>query len=174
MWIPAVAKLPRTHSGGQELEFRFVRPRARILHRRQEHRIGIKITILDHKIDLGDVHVNDPAGANVQVAHFAVAHLPLGQPHVASTGMDECVGKFLEQAIVIRLARLGNCVGLGWSSVAPSIQNNEDKSFVHVLHSKPKILNEAALEWSGQLRDREFQGFPVDRPDARSHPASSP
>ena len=33
----------------------------------------------DSLIDARDIHVHDAAGADIQVAHFAVAHLPFGQ-----------------------------------------------------------------------------------------------
>ena len=80
-------------------------PGAGLGHRIEQHRVFLEFTVLDHEIDLGDVHVHDAPGADVEVADLAVAHLPGGQPDIASAGVDQRVGELGQQAIVIRFAR---------------------------------------------------------------------
>ena len=53
---------------------------ARVLHRFEQHRILEELARRDHQVDARDVHVDHAAGADVQVAHFAVAHLSFRQP----------------------------------------------------------------------------------------------
>jgi hypothetical protein len=61
---------------------------------------------------LGDVHVDHSPGADVEMSDLAVAHLPGRQPDVAAAGVEERVGIFGEQAIVIGFARQRDGVGL--------------------------------------------------------------
>ena len=48
--------------------------------------------VLDHQVEARDVHVHDAAGADVQVADFAVAHLAFGQSDKRAAGVNERVG----------------------------------------------------------------------------------
>ena len=52
--------------------------------RRAQHRVRRELAILDRLIDPGQVLHHDRAGAEVQMAHLGVAHLPLGQPDRAA------------------------------------------------------------------------------------------
>ena len=79
-------------------------------HRFEQQRLLEKCAARDELVDAGDVHLHDAAGANIQVAYFAVAHLPFGQADKGAGGVDQRVRKFLEQAIVMGLARKGDCV----------------------------------------------------------------
>ena len=45
-----------------------------------------ELASLDHHVDPGDVHVHDPARADVQMANFTVAHLPGRQTDVPPAG----------------------------------------------------------------------------------------
>ena len=51
---------------------------AAALHGLLEERDLVELFVGDEEIDAGDVHVDDAAGADVEVADFAVAHLALG------------------------------------------------------------------------------------------------
>ena len=53
---------------------------ARLGHGIDQRRVLLELAVLDHQVDLGDVHVDDAAGADVEVPDFAVAHLPAGRP----------------------------------------------------------------------------------------------
>ncbi len=52
---------------------------AAALHGLLEQRHLFQLLVGDQKIDARDVHVHDAAGADIHVAHFAVAHLAFGQ-----------------------------------------------------------------------------------------------
>ena len=123
--------LVRMHAtiGEQSEEMQPALAGARRRHRVDQRRVCEKLTILDHQIDLGDVHVHDAAGADVEVADFAVAHLPRWQADVAPAGVDQRVGKLGEQAIVVGLARQRDGVGRRRRSIAPAIEDDEDERF---------------------------------------------
>ena len=80
----------------------------------------------DELVDARDVHLHDAAGADIQMADFAVAHLALGQADERAGGVDQRVGKILEQAVVIGFAREGDGVAFGFGAVAPAVKNGED------------------------------------------------
>ncbi len=88
-----------------------------------------EFAILDHQVDARDVHVNDAAGADVEMPDFAVAHLPLGQADERPAGVDQRVGIFAQQAVVGRLARQRDGVGLGFGAVSPAIEDDENERF---------------------------------------------
>ena len=48
---------------------------ARVLQNVDEQRVGGERARCNHQIDAGHIHVDDTAGADIQMAHFAVAHL---------------------------------------------------------------------------------------------------
>src|SRR5689334_6630618 len=124
----------------QAAEVKLASATARVLDALQQNWIRVQIAFLNHQVDLGDVHINNAPGADVQVSDFTVPHLPRRQPDIASAGMNQGVGKFFQQTIVIRLACQRDSVGFGWGRVSPSIENDEyQRSIVH----KRKILKKA-------------------------------
>ena len=54
----------------------------------------------DLRVDARDVHLHDAACADVQVAHFAVAHLPVGQSDEVVGGLNQRVGILAQQLVV--------------------------------------------------------------------------
>jgi hypothetical protein len=100
-----------------------------ILHRSKQRGVREEIAILDHQLDACTVHVDDAAGADVEVANFAVAHLSLGQANVGTAGVNQCVGIVAQQAVVGRLAGESDSVGLGFGAVAPAVEDYEDEWF---------------------------------------------
>ena len=99
---------------------------ARMLHRVQQHGMREELAVLDHQIDAGDVHVHDAAGADVEMADFAVAHLPFGQAHERPAGMNQRVGILAQQAVIRRLARERDGVGFGFGAVSPAVENDKN------------------------------------------------
>ena len=85
-----------------------------------------EVSVLDHEVDAGDVHVNDAAGADVEMADLAVAHLPFGQPHERSAGVDQGVGILAQQAVVSRFARERDGIGFGLGAVTPAVEDDEN------------------------------------------------
>ena len=102
---------------------------ARMLHRREQHRMLEEIPVLDHQINARDVHVHNAPRANVEVPHFAVPHLPFRQSDIRPTGMNQSVGILAQQPIVSRLTRHGNSVGLGFGAIPPAVENDENQRF---------------------------------------------
>src|SRR4051812_190911 len=102
-----------------------------VFHGVQQYGVAVEVAFFDHQIDLGDIHVNHAPGADIQVADFAVSHLALRQADKASAGVDERVGIFREQTVVVGFAGQRNGVSLGGRRVTPAIENNEDKRTVH-------------------------------------------
>ena len=51
----------------------------RRVHSGQQRGIGEEAAVRNRPVDAGDVHAHNAPGAEVQVTHFAVAHLPVGQ-----------------------------------------------------------------------------------------------
>jgi len=57
-----------------------------------EERDLVELFVGDEEIDAGDVHVDDAAGADVEVADFAVAHLAFGKAYRESARVQQCPG----------------------------------------------------------------------------------
>ena len=73
--------------------------------------------------------MHDAPGADVQVPDFAVAHLPVGQADKRSAGVNQRVGKFAQQTVIVRLARQRDGVRLRFGAVSPAIENDQDERF---------------------------------------------
>ena len=125
--------------GEQPEKMKLASATARVLHGFQQYGVAVEIAFFDHQVDLGDVHVNHAPGADVQVPDFTVAHLPLRQADKTSAGVDESVGIFGEQPVIVGFARQRNGVGLGGRRITPAIENDENKRTVH---KRQRILNE--------------------------------
>ena len=110
--------------------------RAAPLHGLDEQRLLEKFAVGDHHVDARDVHVDDAPGAHVHVAHFAVAHLPFGQADGGPGRLDQRVGKILQQAVVIRFAREGNGVALGFGAIAPAVEHGQYNRFRSFWHGR--------------------------------------
>ena len=102
---------------------------ARVFHRLQQNRVRKQFSVLDHQIDAGDVHVNDAASADVEMADFAVTHLSFRQPNVRATGVNQGVGILAQQAVISRLARERDGVGFGFGAVSPAVEDGQNKRF---------------------------------------------
>ena len=102
---------------------------AAAFHGFEEQRLALEFAAGDELVDARDVHVHDASGADIQVADFAIAHLSFGQADGGAGSLNQRVGKFLEQAVVVRLAREGDGVALGFGAVAPAVEDGEDDWF---------------------------------------------
>ena len=89
---------------------------ARALHGLHDGRVFLEFAGRDGHVDARDVHLHDAAGADVQVAHFAVAHLAVGQADKMLRRANERVGKLAEQLVVRRLAGQGDGVVGGFGT----------------------------------------------------------
>ena len=88
-----------------------------------------EFAVLDHQIDARDVHVHDAAGADVEVADFAVAHLAFGQPDKRAAGVNQRVGILAQQAVVGWLARERDGIGFGFGAISPAVEDDENERF---------------------------------------------
>ena len=61
---------------------------AGVFHGGEHDGIGEELAVLDHELDARAVHVHDASGADVKVAHLAVAHLTVRQSDGGTAGLD--------------------------------------------------------------------------------------
>src|SRR5690348_14570992 len=74
--------------------------RAGVFHGREQRWIGEELSVLNQELDAGAVHMDDPAGTDVEMADFAVSHLAVGQPDGMPAGLNQRV-RILPQPTVI-------------------------------------------------------------------------
>ena len=96
-----------------------------VFHRLQQGGIFKKAVIPDVLGDAGQFLINNTAGADVGVAHLAVAHLAVGQAHVLAGAIQLGVGTGFKQLIQIGGFCGGNRVGGTGRGNAPAVQNHK-------------------------------------------------
>ena len=89
--------------------------------------IFLEFAVSDQRVDARDVHLHNAARADIQVADFAVAHLPVGQADKVIRGLDQRVRKLAQQLVVVRLARQRDGVVGGFGAITPSIEDGQNK-----------------------------------------------
>ena len=75
-------------------------------------------------VNLDQVLVNDAAGADIEVSHFGVAHLPVGQAYVLAASQKLRVGVLGVELIEEGRGRLIDDVALGMVADAPSVEDH--------------------------------------------------
>jgi len=108
--------------------------RAAAFHGFEKQRLERKLAGGDELIDSRAVHVDDAAGADIQVADLAIAHLSDGKADGGAGGLDERVWKIFQDAVVVGLAREGDGVAFGFGAVAPAVEDGEDDGFWALSH----------------------------------------
>ena len=103
--------------------------RARVTHAVEQRRVAEEFARFDHPVDARHVHQHHAAGADVEVSHFAVAHLPFRQPDGGARGLDQRVGVVAQEAVIGGLSGGGDGVAFDGRRVAPAIQHREDQRF---------------------------------------------
>ena len=98
--------------------------RARVLHGASQNRVAEEFAGGDHVVDSGDVHVDDPAASDVEMADFAVAHLPVGEADIRTGRVDESVWEAAVQLVPGGLARQSNGVAVARGTESPTVQND--------------------------------------------------
>ena len=123
------------------------------LHRAEQKIVVEERAGGDGLVDARDVHLHDAAGADIQVPDFAIAHLPLGQADGRPGGVDQRVGKFGEQPVVIGLAREGDGVAFGFGAIAPAVEHGQDDRFRTLgCHISPEPVRVCDEEQFGQSK----------------------
>jgi hypothetical protein len=108
--------------------------RARAIHCLDKQRLAGEFAAGNELIDPRDVHLDDAAGPDVKMSHFAVAHLAFGKSDGRSRCLDERVREFLEQTVVIRFA--GECDGVPFrfGPITPAIEYGQHDRFRTLCH----------------------------------------
>ena len=81
----------------------------------------------NQRVDARDVHLHNAPGTDVQVAHFAVAHLPVGQADKVLRCANQRVGELAQELVVGRFARQSNGIVGCFSAVTPSIEDGQNE-----------------------------------------------
>ena len=120
-------RLLRVHAtiGEQSKKMQPALAHSRMFHCGQQHRVRKEFAVLNHQVDARDVHVHDAPGANVEMTHLAVAHLPFRQAHKRTAGMNQCVGILAQKAVIGWLARQRDGVRFGFGAVSPAIEDDQ-------------------------------------------------
>src|SRR5580700_3207823 len=98
---------------------------AGMLERRHNHRMPEEFARPNQIVDARDVHVHHAARADVQVAHFAIAHLAIGQADEMIRSMKQRVRKLRQQLVVRGFTGQRNRIGELLRTVTPAIQNRQ-------------------------------------------------
>ena len=101
-------------------------------HRFFERGVGEEGAIQNALVDAGDIHLDDAAGADVQMAHFAVTHLPGGQADPGSGGFDEGPGVVAFEAVEGGLMGGFHGVAGSFHAVTHAVQNGQDDFLFHL------------------------------------------
>ena len=101
-----------------------------VVHGLQQGLVLIHVAVLGGLGDAGQLLVDNAARADVGVAHFAVAHLAVGQAHVHAGGANLGVGVLSEDFVHVGMLCRGNGVALGGGD-AKAIENHQNKRFFH-------------------------------------------
>ncbi len=109
---------------------------AAALHRFEQQRLAEEFAARDQLIDARDVHLDDAPGADIQMAHFAIAHLPFGQADVRAGGVNQRVGKILQQPVVVGLAGEGDGVAFCFGAIAPAVEDGQHDWFGSFAHGR--------------------------------------
>src|SRR6202007_838278 len=131
-------------------------PVAAALHRFEKQRLAKKLAARDERVDSRDVHMNDAARSHIQMAHFAIAHLPFGQSHKWPGSVDQCVWKIRHKAIIIWLARQRDGVSFRFGAKAPSVENSEHDWFWSFSHVGDRRLAREELNARGWRTNQIF------------------
>src|SRR5258706_1134582 len=123
--------LMRVHAtvGKKSVNVQLVSAGLSVGHGFGEHGVFEKLTVLDHHVDLGDIHVHTTASADIQMPDLAVAHLTGWQANISTARVDKCVWKFRQQLVVLRLARKRNSIGFRCRRTARAVKDDKDKWF---------------------------------------------
>src|SRR6266853_492539 len=136
----------RVHAAVAEQSEEMQLPCSSALHRLLKQRHALQLLIRNQQINTRDVHVHDAPRAHVHVSHFAIAHLPFGQPDKWPGSMNQCVGESFDQFVIRRFPSQGDGIPLGLRAVSPSIehrQHNRFRSFCHSASEYMDLLDES-------------------------------
>src|ERR1700689_3169746 len=94
-------------------------------HGFEENQVLKKFAVANHQVEAGAIHVNHAARTNIQMADFAVAHLPIGQADPFAGSVDQRVRETFQEVVIIRLACEGDSVAFRFGAETPAIQDSQ-------------------------------------------------
>ena len=100
----------------------------RIVNRFQIDRIPEKLSFRNFLADLRKNLEHDPAGPDIRMADFGVAHLALRKADIHSGRLQLRMRILFKQCIQIRLLRLGNGIARRRRSNAITVQDNQSST----------------------------------------------
>ena len=95
-----------------------------VFHRLQQDGVFKKAVIPDVLGDAGQLLINHSSGADVGVAHLAVAHLSVRQTHVLAGAVQSGVGAGLKQLVQVGGLGSGDRIGGTGRGNAPAVQDH--------------------------------------------------
>ena len=115
---------------------------ARPLHGLHDRRVLLELARSDQRVDARDVHLHNAARADVQVADFAVAHLPVRQAHKVVRSLDQRVRELAQQLVVGGLAGQRNGIVGGFGAITPSVKDGQNERMLRRWHRQIPCLSE--------------------------------
>ena len=97
----------------------------RLVHRLKNGGMREKFSTRNQRIDARNVHPHHAPGADVQMPHFAVAHLSIRQSDKMIRRMQQRVRILPQQLVIHRLARQRDGVIVCLRAISPPIQNRQ-------------------------------------------------
>ena len=88
-----------------------------------QHRIGGKRSVFDSGIDARQILHHDPAGAEIHVAYFGIAHLTVGQADEMLGGIDQRVRAGRPELIPVRRTGQRDRIALAGRRIAPAVKD---------------------------------------------------
>ncbi len=102
-------------------------PGSRRRHGLFQGRIVEERTVRDGFADPGELLIDNPAGTEIHMADFGIAHLAARQPHVRAGTGNQRVWPVVPQIVPHRRAGHCDCVSLGIFPVSPPVEHDENK-----------------------------------------------
>jgi len=93
------------------------------------HRVGEKVAVGNGFVNTGEILVDHPPGAEGHMAHFGVAHLPLGQSNSEAGGGDQRFWLMRPQAVPHRGVGGVDGVEFGGVIVSPAVEDDQYRGF---------------------------------------------
>ena len=120
--------------------------RARLREAFLQHRITRQFSLRDRLINSSQVLINDSAGAEIQMAHFGIAHLSFRQTDIQPAGAQPAPGIILVELVVKRRAREQSRIAIFFALLPaaridpPSVTNQEHNRACHTARNLPMFL----------------------------------
>ena len=110
--------------GAQAHDMELLAGSLRSLVCRDDLRITHDGVVADRTVDFHEVLIDDTSGTDIEVSHFGVTHLSVGQTYVLAARLELRVRIFSQQRIPVRRRRDADDIGFTLVADSPAIQNH--------------------------------------------------